>query len=56
MKNLIFNTDNSIIEIPTRDQIDERYKWNLSDIYTTDVQWENDFNWVSEVGFKQVYS
>ncbi len=48
MKNLIFNTDNSIIEIPTRDQIDERYKWNLSDIYTTDVQRENDFNWVSD--------
>ncbi|MCZ7608765.1 MAG: oligoendopeptidase F [Ignavibacterium sp.] len=52
MKNLIinnfFNTENLTIEIPSRDQIDEKYKWNLTDIYTSDVQWENEFKWVKD--------
>lgn len=33
-------------EIPLRDQIDEKYKWNLTDIYKTDEDWELDFQWV----------
>ena len=36
------------IEIPTRDQIDEKYKWNLTDIYSDDDQWEKDFKWILE--------
>ena len=27
----------------TRDQIDEKYKWNLQDIYSSDEDWEKNF-------------
>lgn len=30
----------------TREQIEEKYKWNLRDIYTSDEEWENNFAWV----------
>jgi oligoendopeptidase F len=36
----------SSVNIPTRDQIDDRYKWDLTDIYKTDDDWETDFKWV----------
>ncbi len=29
--------------LPSRDQIDARYKWKLEDIYPSDEQWEQDF-------------
>lgn len=29
--------------IPTRDEIDEQYKWRLEDIYETDEAWEEDY-------------
>ncbi|MFQ6007955.1 MAG: oligoendopeptidase F [Candidatus Zixiibacteriota bacterium] len=29
--------------IPTRDEIDDRYKWNLQDIYKTEDSWKADF-------------
>lgn len=35
-------------EIPTRDQIDEKYKWNLTDVYKNDEEWEKDFKWIEE--------
>jgi oligoendopeptidase F len=31
-------------EIPTRDQIDEKYKWNLGDLYPSDEAWEKAFD------------
>ncbi|MBL7074942.1 oligoendopeptidase F [candidate division KSB1 bacterium] len=31
-------------KIPTRDQIEEQYKWNLGDIYASDDLWEQDFS------------
>lgn len=34
--------------IPTRDQIDDRYKWNLGDLYPSDQDWETDVNKVHE--------
>lgn len=34
--------------LPTRDKIEEKYQWNLQDIYATDAAWENDFNYVEE--------
>lgn len=34
--------------IPTRDQIDPRYKWRLEAIYKSDEQWETDFARVRE--------
>lgn len=52
MKNLTINkyyaSENLIIEIPTRDQIDEKFKWDLTDIYPDDLHWEKDFKWVSD--------
>jgi oligoendopeptidase F len=32
--------------IPSRDEIEEKYKWDVSHIYKTDSEWENDFVWV----------
>lgn len=32
--------------LPKRDDIDEKYKWNLSDMYSTIDTWENDVNTV----------
>jgi len=29
--------------LPSRDEIDARYKWKLEDIYASDEQWEEDF-------------
>ncbi len=34
--------------LPTRDKIDNQYKWNLEDIYKTAADWESDFKWVKE--------
>jgi hypothetical protein len=38
--------DTQTIEIPTREEIDEKYKWNLKDIYSSDEEWEKDFKFV----------
>lgn len=35
-------------ELPTRDKIEEKYKWNLKDIYKSDEEWEADFKLVKE--------
>ncbi|MFA3782794.1 oligoendopeptidase F [Melioribacteraceae bacterium 4301-Me] len=34
------------LELPTRDKIEAKYKWNLADIYADDNQWEKDFKWL----------
>ncbi len=48
-KNVIFNfsqrPDNSL---PDRNEIEERYKWNLADIYENIEEWEKDFKWLSD--------
>jgi oligoendopeptidase F len=31
-------------ELPSRDSIDPKYKWNINDIYANDEAWEADFN------------
>jgi len=41
-----FFTHNSTYNIPTRDQVEEKYKWDVSHIYQTDSDWEDDFHWV----------
>ena len=35
-------------KLPARDEIEERYKWRLDDVYPTDDLWENDFAQVKE--------
>ena len=43
-----YNPEVQTIDIPTRDKIDEKYKWNLKDIYINDEEWEKDFKWVED--------
>ena len=31
--------------IPIRNEISEKFKWNLTDIYINDLEWEKDFIW-----------
>lgn len=35
----------NVVEVPTRQQIEERYKWNLNDFYPDKAAWEKDFSW-----------
>ena len=46
--NKFFSPEIQSMEIPTRDQIDEKYKWNLIDVYSSDEDWEKDFKWIEE--------
>ncbi len=34
--------------LPLRENIEEKYKWNLLDIYPDDDKWEADFKWVED--------
>ena len=51
----IYNPDTHTIEVPTREDIEEQYKWNLTDIYSSDEEWEIDFKFVEEsiIGYAQ---
>lgn len=35
-------------ELPTRDQIEDQYKWDITHIYETEADWEADFEWLNE--------
>ncbi|RPI64959.1 MAG: oligoendopeptidase F [Ignavibacteriales bacterium] len=50
-----YNPEIQTIEVPTRDEIAEIYKWNLKDIYSSDEEWEIDFKFVEEniIGYTQ---
>lgn len=41
-----FHKDEDTGSLLTRDQIEEKYKWNLNDIYASEDDWEKDFQWV----------
>lgn len=43
-----YNPEFQTIEVPTRDEIEEQYKWNLADIYSSDDEWEKDFKFVEQ--------
>src|SRR3990170_1344125 len=34
--------------LPFRKDIEEKYKWNLKDIYSSEDLWEKDFIWIKE--------
>ena len=34
--------------LPSRAEIEEKYKWDLSYIYKSDKEWESDFKWVED--------
>ena len=42
--NKFYNSE--VISLPVREEIEEKYKWKLSDIYNSDEDWEEDFKWV----------
>ena len=44
----LYNSETHKIEVPAREEIDEHYKWNLKDIYSSDDEWEIDFKFVEE--------
>ena len=35
-----------VSSLPSRDKIDDKYKWDLTHIYKNDDEWEKDFKWV----------
>lgn len=45
-KHFKFYHDAEIASVPVREEIEKKYKWNLTDIYSSDEQWEEDFLWV----------
>ena len=45
-KHFKFYHDTEIASVPVREEIEQKFKWNLSDIYSSDEQWEQDFLWV----------
>ncbi len=42
------NVMNAQKELPPRDKIDDKFKWNLDDFYENEDLWEKDFLWVKE--------
>lgn len=47
-KTFAFFSHHENAELPTRDQIEEKYKWNLTDLYKSDDDWDSEFKWVKE--------
>ncbi|MBI5661369.1 MULTISPECIES: oligoendopeptidase F [Ignavibacterium] len=47
LNKLLHTLETLTTTLPTRDQIDEKYKWNLKDVYESDELWEKDFQWTS---------
>ena len=45
LKNKMFAESNSAA-LPPRSEIDEKYKWDLSHIYTNENLWDEDFKWI----------
>ncbi len=39
-------------DVPTRDQIDDKYKWNLSDLYKSKADFEKDFKDITDLSNK----
>ena len=48
LKMKFYSAETQTIEVPTRDEIEEQYKWNLKDIYNSDEDWEKDFKIVEQ--------
>jgi len=48
LKMKFYTAETQTIEVPTRDEIEEHYKWNLKDIYSSDEDWEKDFKIVEQ--------
>lgn len=44
--NRFFNSDLETAVLPLRGEIEEKYKWDLTHIYSSDEEWEKDFYWI----------
>ncbi len=44
----VFFSHSETANIKSRDQVEEKYKWDLTHIYETELAWENDFTWVKD--------
>lgn len=55
LKTKFYGPEIQTIEVPTRDEIEEQYKWNLKDIYSSDNEWEKDFKFIEQniTGYSQ---
>ena len=42
------NIMNAQKELPAREKIEDKYKWDLKDFYENEDLWEKDFLWVKE--------
>ena len=47
-KNFKFLNKAETISLPVREDIEDKYKWDLSHIYEDDEKWEKDFNWIEK--------
>jgi oligoendopeptidase F len=46
VKNFKFLNKVESISLPIREDIEDKYKWDLTHIYTDDEKWEKDFSWI----------
>ncbi len=42
-------------DLPARDQIDAKYKWDLTDVYQSKEDWQKDFDFVNESKIKYLH-
>lgn len=42
----IYSFETQSAAIPLRSEVEEKYKWNLTDIYRSDEEWEAELKWV----------
>lgn len=45
---LFYNASVEAAALPSREEIEEKYKWDLQHIYKNDDEWEEDFNWIEK--------
>jgi oligoendopeptidase F len=46
IKQFKYFSEVEVAALPAREEIDEKYIWNLNDIYNSDEDWELDFKWI----------
>ena len=47
-KNFKFHNIVETISLPVREDIEDKYKWDLTDIYSANEEWEKDFSWIEK--------
>ena len=47
-KNFKFFNKVETISLPLRENIEDKYKWDLTHIYTNNEEWEKDFSWIEK--------